>query len=126
MEILMRVVAPSLVALHALVHLLGAMVYLQIGQVTGFPYKTTVLGGRWELGEGGIEVFGVLWIVAAVGLVVAAAGMFFDSRWWPPVLAAFALLSLVLTTLDWSVAWVGLVVNLVILSALFVGIQKTP
>jgi len=126
MDILRRVVAPILLTLHALIHLIGAVVYLQLDRIEGFPYKTTLLNGLWDLGAGGIRVFGVMWLVAAVGLVISAAGMFFDSTWWPPVLAAFALLSLLLTGLDWSVAWVGLAVNVVILTALFVGIRATP
>ncbi len=38
-------------------------------------YKTTVLFGRWDLGPGSIRLFGLLFLVAAVGFVVAAIGM---------------------------------------------------
>ena len=53
-------------ALHGLVHLMGTTVYLKLGELEGMPYRTTLLDGRWDLGDGGIRVVGVLWAVAAV------------------------------------------------------------
>lgn len=34
---------------HGLIHLLGTMVYLQLGEVSGFPYKTSLLGNSWDV-----------------------------------------------------------------------------
>jgi hypothetical protein len=61
--------------IHGLIHLLGATVYLKLGDVQGLAYKTTVLGGRVDLGAGGIRVFGALWILPAIGFVAAALGL---------------------------------------------------
>lgn len=66
-----------------------------------------------------MRVFGGLWLVAAAGLAASAAGMFYDADWWPPMLAAFVLMSLILTGLDWSVAWVGVATNTMVLLVLF-------
>ena len=58
------IVATIVIALHGLIHIMGTTVYMRLGQVQGLEYKTTVLGGRWDLGDGGIVVFGALWLVA--------------------------------------------------------------
>jgi hypothetical protein len=93
---------------------MGTVAYLKLAEVEGLPYKTTMFGGRWDLGEVGVTVFGVLWAVAAVGFVSSAIGLVFKRFWWRPILFAITLLSLALTVLDSSVAFAGLFINLLI------------
>jgi hypothetical protein len=104
---------------HGLIHLMGTTVYMRLGDVQGFSYKTTLLGGRWDVGAAGISVFGSLWAVAAVGFVAASVGMLTGSSWWQPVLIVVSVFSLVLTGLDSSLAFAGVILNLVILALLF-------
>jgi hypothetical protein len=113
------VIASVVIALHGVIHLMGAAAYLKLSVVQGLPYKTTVLGGRWNLGETGMAVFGVLWAVAALGFVVCALALFNRQAWFRFVLVDATLLSLVLTVLDFDVAFAGVVVNLVILTTLW-------
>ena len=109
--------AVFLLLAHGLIHLIGTVVYLRLGEVKGFAYKTTLLGGRWDLGTSGIGVFGALWAVAAVGFIVAALALLTNRRGWRPILAAVTVFSLVLTGLDSSLAFAGVGLNLVILIA---------
>jgi hypothetical protein len=104
---------------HGLIHLMGTTVYMRLGEVNGFAYKTTLLGGRWDVGTTGISVFGLLWAVAAVGFIASSVGMLTGSSWWQAVLVAVSVFSLVLTGLDSSLAFAGVIVNLVILALLF-------
>ena len=104
---------------HGLIHLLGTTVYLRLGEVSGFPYKTTLFGNNWDVGSVGIGIFGAMWAVAAVGFVVAAIAMLTGSRWWQPALIGFTVFSLLLTGLDWSLAFAGVALNLVILVLVF-------
>ncbi len=67
--------ASAILAGHGLIHLIGAAVYLRLSTVQGFSHKTTLLGGRWDLWERGIAVYGALWAAAAVGFILAAAAM---------------------------------------------------
>lgn len=63
-------------------------------------------------------MFGVLWIVPAVGFILAAVAMVSGWSWWQPLLIGVTLFLLMLTLLDWRVAYAGVVVNLVILAVL--------
>lgn len=119
-KVILIIVAAVLV-LHGLIHLMGTATYLQLTDVQGLPYKTTLLGGRWDLGESGIALFGALWVIAAVGFVLAGLAFGFSWSWWQLALLAVALFSLVLTGLDWTVAYAGLVINVVILLLLWLG-----
>jgi hypothetical protein len=113
------VIVAMVVAIHGLIHLMGATVYLKLGDVQGLVYKTTVLGGRIDLGAGGIRVFGALWILAAIGFVAAALGLFEGWSWWSVALLATTLVSTLLTVLDWNVAFMGAIVDFAILGALW-------
>jgi hypothetical protein len=104
---------------HGLIHLLGTTVYLRLGEVSGFAYKTTLLGNSWDVGPVGIGIFGAMWAVAAVGFVVAAIAMLTGSSWSQPVLIGVTVFSLLLTGLDWSLAFAGVALNLVILALVF-------
>lgn len=106
---------------HGLAHLLGTAVYLELAEIADLPYKTTLLGGAVDVGDVGIRVFGVLWAVAAVGFVVSAGAMLVEWDAWRSLLLGVTIFSLVLTLLDWSVAYAGVVVNLAILVVLVVG-----
>lgn len=113
--------AALVLALHGLVHLMGTTVYLKLGELEGMPYKTTLLDGRWDLGDGGIRVFGALWAVAAAAFMAAAAGWVGGWGAWQPVLVGATLLSLALTVLDATRAPVGIAVNLAVLTALLLA-----
>jgi len=56
-----------------------------------------------------------------LGFVVAGVAMLAGWAWWPALVGVMAVLSLVLTLLDWSVAYAGAVINVVILGMLWLG-----
>jgi hypothetical protein len=118
---ILTIIASIVLVMHGLIHLMGTTAYLKLTEIKGLPYKTTVLGGRWDLGANGIAVYGALWVVAAVGFVAAAVAVIAGWSWWQPLLLGVTLFSLVLTTLDWGVAYAGVIINIVILAVVWVG-----
>jgi len=117
----LAVIASIILVLHGLIHLMGTTAYMQLAVIQQLPYKTTVLGGRWDLGASGTAVYGALWAVAAIGFVVAAGALLAGWSWWQPVLVGVTLFSLVLTSLDWGVAYTGVFLNIIILAILWLG-----
>lgn len=105
-----------ILVVHGLIHLMGPAVYMKLFEIQGFNYKTTLLGGLWDLGEKGISIFGAMWFVPAVGFIVVSVAMLVKWKWWKPALVAVALFSLVLTALDWSIAYAGAAFNIFILA----------
>lgn len=112
----LSIIVAILLVLHGLIHLMGTVTYLKLGTVQGLTYKTTLLNGRWDWGEGGIRIYGALWGLAALGFVIAAIAMLTGAAWWRPLLGGVTMLSLALTALDWQDAFAGAVLNLVILA----------
>jgi hypothetical protein len=120
---MLLIIVSIVLIVHGLVHLMGTTVYLKLGTIEGFSYKTTLLNGRWDLGETGIAVFGALWAVAAVGFVIAGVALLAGWSWWQPVLVGVTLFSLALTVLDWKTAFAGAIINIAILVVLWLGPQ---
>jgi hypothetical protein len=118
---ILMIAATTMLVLHGLIHLMGTAVYMRLTTSNGFPYKTTLLGGRWDLGIGGMQVYGVLWGLAAIGFGIAAGAWLAGWTWWQPLLVGVALYSLALTILDWSNAFAGAVINIAILAMLWIG-----
>ena len=109
------------VALHGLVHLLGTVAYLRIAEIPELPYKTTLLGGRIEVGDLGMALFGLAWGVVGVAFVALAAASWVGWRGARTWLAVAAAASLILTLADLEVAALGAVIDVVILTALAAG-----
>jgi hypothetical protein len=104
-----------------LIHLLGFVVPWRLVKMEDMPYSTTVLAGKANLGDAGIRIFGVLWLVAAIGLVAAGVGLFAMAPWWPGLTLGVTLFSVVLCVLGWPDARFGVLINLVILAYLVFG-----
>lgn len=115
------IIAAIVLVLHGLIHLMGTAVYLKWAHIEGLHDKTTLLGGRWDVGEGGLKVFGALKAVAAVGFVVAAVALLAGWGWRQPALVGVVLCSLALTILDWGNACAGAILNSLILAVLWLG-----
>jgi hypothetical protein len=60
---------------------MGLTVYLRLGDVEGFAYKTTVLGGRVELGVNGTRECGALRAVAAIAVIAASVALYATWTW---------------------------------------------
>lgn len=120
--------AAGIVTIHGLIHLMGFVAYWPLADIAELPYKTTLLGERLQVGATGMRLFSVLWLAAALGLVIAAVGAVTGQSWWFPLMWASVLLSLLVCVLDWSNAFRGALVDLVILVPLLLvlGLRIQP
>lgn len=125
---LARYIVALVVFAHGLIHLMGFVAYWPLAELSELPYKTALVGGRYEVGAGGMRVFSVAWLVVGAGFVLGALALALRQDWWLPVAASSAVLSLILTGLDWEVAFRGALLNLVILVPILgaVGLRVEP
>lgn len=121
-------VATAIVITHGLVHLMGFVAYWPLAEVAGLPYKTSLLGGRWEIGEISMRYFSALWLAVAAGLLASTIGLALKQEWWLPMMGMAILLSLVICILDWRYAWRGAILSLLILVPLLLawGLRIQP
>jgi hypothetical protein len=115
-------------SVHGLIHLMGFAAYWPLVKISELPYKTSLLGGRWELGSAGMRLFGQLWLLAGLGFLVSAILLGLKMPAWAPVMLVSSLLSLGLCILDWQAAFRGTWINVFILVVLFFvfGLRVKP
>lgn len=120
---MIHIIVAIVFIVHGLVHLIGFVVPWRLADVEGFAYKTTLLFGNLDVGDVGIRVIGLLWLLVAIGFVVAGVALFTSQSWWQMLTLWVTLLSLVICILGLPDSQFGVLVNLAILAYLFFGGQ---
>ncbi|KAA3660070.1 MAG: ABC transporter permease [Chloroflexi bacterium] len=107
--------------IHGLIHLMGLVAYWPLGEIAELPYKTVLVNGRFNLGATGMRLFSSIWLIAAVGFIVGAIGLVTNQSWAMPVLLSTSALSIVITALDWEVAFRGTIISAVVIVLLLIA-----
>ena len=113
-----RLIVAMLLFLHGVVHLIGPIAYWRLAEVSGLPFRTTVLWDRVQVGPWGMQVLGGAYLLSAALFMTVAGGVLLDTTWWRALLFAAAALSLVITALDVKAAYLGAIVDVMILAML--------
>ena len=106
---------------HGVAHLVGFVSSWKLATLAELPYKTTVFSGRIEVGDAGIRVMGVLWLLAALAFVVAAIAVATEAGWAVRFIFAGVIASLMLCLVGWPDARVGVGVNVGLVLLLAIG-----
>jgi hypothetical protein len=114
----MRVPLALFIGLHAIAHLVGFAGSWRLSVPEGIPYRTTVFGGRVDLGDIGIRAIGILWLLTAIAFLIAATGVMTGAAWWMTGTLGVAIASLGLCLLEWPQARIGAVVNVALICIL--------
>jgi hypothetical protein len=116
----MRIALAVLMMLHGVAHVVSFIEAWQLMPKV-FPYKTTILAGRLDLGGAGTRTVGMIWLGVAVAFMVTAAGAVVGALWWAPLAIGVVATSLLLSTVELPQARPGLAINIAILATLLVG-----
>ncbi len=119
----MRIVVAGLLIIHGVAHLPGFVVPWRLASPREMPYKTTLFAGVVNVGDAGIRVVGLLWLMAALALGACGIVVLVRAPWWMPVTLTAALFSLFLSIVGWPESRIGVFVNLAILALLVVNWQ---
>lgn len=112
----LRMALAILLILHGTAHLVGFVVPWELMKTPAMPYRTTILNGAVDVGEGGVRLLGLGWLalamaMAGLGLVLLSVGWFSF-----PTMLAIVGVSLVFCVLEWPEARIGVAVNLAIVA----------
>lgn len=73
------------------------------------------------IGEAGIRIVGLLWLLSGIGWIFAGIALMFDAAWWYSLMVSVALLSSIVCILASPEAKYGLLINLVILGLVYLN-----
>jgi hypothetical protein len=112
----MRLFLALILFAHGVAHLVGFAVAWRLTAPPDMPYRTTLLGGRVDVGDIGIRIAGTLWLLVAIGCLAAGASVALQAHWAPALMVSVLAASAVLCALEWDRAWIGLVVSVLLLA----------
>ena len=107
--------------LHGLIHILGPLAYFKLVEMKDIPYKTTLLAGRWDIGDKGIRIFGSIWLLILIGYIIGLSGLVANQGWWYGLTIAITGASLLICILDVPGTKFGVVINVVLLILLAIA-----
>ncbi len=105
----MRYAVAALLVVHGLIHVPGFLKAWKLAELPSLSGRTIV-----HLSDGTLRVVGALWLLTAVGLVVAAALRLLDRDAWWMVAAPTLVLSQMLIILQWGEARAGTAANVLL------------
>ena len=117
----MRFVLAFLLVAHGVAHLVGFVSSWKLATLAELPYKTAVFSGRVDVGDAGIRVMGVLWLLAALAFLVAAFAVATETGWAVRFTLAAVIASLLLCVVGWPDARIGVAVNVGLALLLAIG-----
>jgi hypothetical protein len=97
----MRFIIAVVLGAHGIAHFVGFVFSWEIATLAELPYKTTILAGRIDVGDGGIRAMGLLWLAGGLGFLVAALGLATQAPWSLRLTAVMLFVSLVLCAIGW-------------------------
>ena len=112
----MNTLVGVLLVLHGIAHSLGFVAAWQLSAEVA--YKTTIMGGRVDVGDTGIRILGLLWLLIAAAFVFAGILTMLGHPAWLPAALGAATASIVLCATELPDARVGLVLSTAIMIAL--------
>jgi hypothetical protein len=104
--------------IHGLCHVVGFVVPWKILTMKEEPYRTTLMAGTIQVGDIGIRIVGLLWLLACVAFMVSGIGVLASRAWWRTMLLPLALASSVLCVLGLPGAKIGILANGLVLAYL--------
>ena len=117
---MIRIILSIVLLIHGLIHLLGFIVPWRLAEIKDLQYKTTVLAGKIDMGESGMKIIGILWLLTALAYVITVFGIFTLAPWWQTFTLWVTVVSLLITVLGIPDSVFGAVINvLIILYLLF-------
>ena len=118
----MRIALSVLLLLHGIAHLPGFLASWRLMKIENVPYGTSIVGGAVDVGDAGIRVVGVLWLVVALSCVVAGIAGLRGTPGWPTLALSAVTFSFLLCIIGWPAARIGLAVDVVLLAVLSFGV----
>jgi hypothetical protein len=117
----MRIALAVVLIVHGFAHLSGFLIPWRIETLNDMPYKTTILANSVDVGDRGIRVVGLLWLIGAVAFAVCGIFVLIWASYWWPVTLVVTVFSFFLCILEWPESRIGGFVNVGLAALLLAG-----
>jgi hypothetical protein len=121
LETSMRFVLAFVIAAHGIGASRGLHFVVEACDPRGTSLQDDIFSGRLDVGDAGIRVIGVLWLLAALAFLIGPIAVTTEASWAGRFLFAAVIASTLLCVAGWPDARIGLAVNLGLALVLAIG-----
>lgn len=112
----MNFLVSVLLFIHGFAHLVGFVVTFKLKHFDETPFKTTLFYGKIDLGENGIKIFGLFWLIFSLAFFLSFLGILYEYTWGDNFTLVISILSLILCIFGLPDSKFGILINLLIIS----------
>ena len=117
----MRLSLSLFLCAHGIAHLVGFLVPWKIVKTEEMPYKTTLFMGKIDVGNTGIRVMGILWLLIALSYFYAGWITYQQTEFWITYTFIITIISLIFCILAIPDSHIGVYINSVLISIYFLN-----
>ena len=114
---MVRMAAALFLAAHGFAHVIGFLGSWRLGEFRDAPYSTLILGNNVDVGDVGIRIVGLCWLVAAFAFGGAALAVALRRPHWARTVSVVTVGSIAICFVGLPAASAGLLIDLGILMA---------
>lgn len=111
----MRIILSIFLFLHGMAHLIGFLVPWRIVKTDDMPYKTTLFFGKINIGDIGIRITGIIWLLIALAFFYAGWITLQRMDYWLSCVLIVSLISLIFCILAIPDSHIGIYINITLI-----------
>ena len=112
---MIRIIFSIYVFIHGLAHVVGFVVPWRLMELEDAPYKTTIFRNIIDVGDAGIRIIGIIWLLTAFAFFYSGITIILDLSYWKFLTIVITMFSLVLCVLGLPDSKIGILANILIL-----------
>ena len=101
--------------IHAIAHLPGFIMAFKLAEIKELPFSTKIFFKKIEIGEIGIKIYGLVWLVLSIIFFVSVLFILFDKPVYKDTVLVASLLSLIISIGGLPETKYGVIINLLII-----------
>lgn len=106
---------------HGFAHIVGFLVSWKLVDDMDSPYKTTIMGGKLDLGDTGIRILGIIWLLLGLAFFLMTYAVIVETLWWKTATFYVTYFSLFMSILNLPETKYGLMANILLLLFLWIA-----
>ena len=111
----MRIIFSIFLFLHGIAHLVGFLVPWQIVKMDDMPYKTTLFLDKINIGDIGIRIIGIIWLLIALAFCYAGWITFYRMDYCLTCTLTVTIISLVFCIVAIPDSHIGIYINIILI-----------
>ncbi|HPN38370.1 MAG TPA: hypothetical protein PL041_08195 [Melioribacteraceae bacterium] len=105
---------------HAIAHLPGFVMSFKLAKIKELPYSTKVFFKKIEIGEIGIKIYGLIWLVLSLIFFTAVILIIFEMPVFKITIITASILSFLISVLGLPETKFGIIINSLIIFYLII------